>query len=650
LADRLRSLLRWSPYEDDDFEKAKKLPGLTSQSTATALLEGIVAQRGAWRPAQYLTVAQAIAESLAIDERNRFALWVVQALADELPTPVAAIHPPAISHDLDSALAGFLVAVWGFRDKRERGAAVHVALGLVARRGAGLVARLVEELEERHAPAFRSRRLPPLSQSSRLWLLFALAHVGTANPSLLEPHADRLARLALSREYPHAQGRELAKRAALFAEASRPGLLPADVVDRLRRLNQPISTSPVAGVPRRENPRRRDKSLRFSFDEMDVLPYWYEPLADVFDVSTTDVARRADRWIVDEWRYTDDDWWHDVRELRERDSRETMADHGSYPRYEILRTYLEFHAMQMAAGELIDTHPVAAPRWTEDDDRWGDWLARWMDTDPNSLIADLRSPTPLVAPFYGRIESAADRRLSDDYFDQFVGFSERSPSSIVVGGTASVARPDEHQSVTIASALVVPEKGMALVSALETADEPISWALPVTGSGAWANDEILHPSYKLEAWLEIEKRNARSLEEHDPLAEGVEYEIWRPLLIDGASAVPASVLVRDTDTAPAWLEIWSDPTDNDNVVHGEGVRLWVRLEPLREMLRRRDRALILSITIHGYRPGRPGREDRLVPDQTHLYLLCADGRLRTLGGDRFLGPTDRERAQSGGEG
>lgn len=647
----LSALVRYAPYELSVLESASNLPGLDPDTLADAVVEGVVTSQHDWKPTQYVALADLLARRLPPDERRGLSQWVLGLLQRELGAPSRVIHPVDVATDLDDALGGFLVAVLGSHDRRERGRAVHAALGLVAARGPSLVQRLVSELDaSHHADGFRSARLEAFRLSSRVGLLFTLAHLAARSPSLLRSHVETFAAAALDPGYPHAQARELARRAAMSLETAHPGGLDPPVLERLRAINRPATQPERRGHIRTDDSRRLDGKFMFSFDSLDVLPYWYEPLARLFEVTTADVAARAQRWIVDRWGFSDDDWWRDPRELRDRDGRNTRPDHGGIPRYEVLRTYLEFHALQMAAGELADERPVVRRRW-ESWDPWQEWLGRWLDSDPEFLLASWRSPTPFLPPSFGEIISPLDTRLPAEYFDQFVGLDEEPIKRVAIAGWISVDVDREHQSVRIESALVSPVNAMALVSALETAPDPREWALPILGNrGSLGDLEVSHGAYFLRPWVFVEERDRGALEEHDPLARSVRYAIEHPKFTSRGSAPRSGArdLVVDRADQAQWLEVWSDERlDGSDRLQGEGRRMWIDADAGRRMLRRRRAALMVVVKVSGYRRELGERDIQYGTDQAHVYLFGADGSLRELDRDRRFGETDRLRTRAG---
>ena len=145
------------------------------------------------------------------------------------------------------------------------------------------------------------------------------------------------------------------------------------------------------------------ENWRFHFNSMDTLPYWYEPAPRVFaEMDAKEFLDATERWIVDNWKITNNPWmWTDEprnSKITDRMSLLAYNDHGARPVIERFHTYLEWHAMWCAVGELIQTHPLAK---LEDDslDNFEDWLSDDGLSLPPWWLADFHGPKPSKTKF-----------------------------------------------------------------------------------------------------------------------------------------------------------------------------------------------------------------------------------------------------------
>jgi hypothetical protein len=368
---------------------------------------------------------------------------------------------------------------------------------------------------------------------------------------------------------------------------------------------------------------------------MDTLPYWYEPLGEVFGVDGADVARRADHWITDVLGASQGDWWTDPRELGRTSYGETENDHGSIPVVEIMRKYLEYHGMQLAAGMMVDSLPVVRTRWSKNP--WEDWLHDQLDTTPDAALAALRSDVPLLPPLVGRLESALYGSVpSDRYFHGFLTGDPLHEGMIAVSGFVSTSTPAEHQSVIVESALVSPTVAVSLLSALQSAHDASDFALPLDGDGR--EFAIRDHPFTLLPFLTRRRWERGALDRHDPDAGSLpsEYDVPSPRILRalGLQEVPGRLSFRSAaGREAATVRAWDDERDGSG---SSGYQTWVARDLLAAYLRRRRMELILVVKVHGYDRGHVEKREHYEPARCRAYLLRRDGRL--FGLDRDLSP------------
>jgi hypothetical protein len=325
-------------------------------------------------------------------------------------------------------------------------------------------------------------------------------------------------------EFPHVLLRSFAKSAVCkLVESKTLALAPARC-NALKRAN-------TGAVPRRKGRepysvgferytyRERD-GRRFHFDSTDTLPYWYTGALRVFaDVGGEEFLDAADRWIVDHWGVQSNPWrWIDEpRQQRFSDhSLAAWPSHGALPILERFRTYLEWHAIWCATGELMQVRALA--RATEDDpDPFERWLSEDGLTAPPFWLADLRRMKPLEDRLWSRPQDDVDtwvENVGDDDFLAEFGLGS-DDGMIVVRSSHETRSPHFMQSVRVETALVSPDTASALVRALQTVNDSWDYRIPLAGD----DFEIDVPPYKLLGWLN-DVQNDLGIDRRDPPRHG----------------------------------------------------------------------------------------------------------------------------------
>ncbi|WP_319496013.1 hypothetical protein [uncultured Cohaesibacter sp.] len=151
-----------------------------------------------------------------------------------------------------------------------------------------------------------------------------------------------------------------------------------------------------------------DPRSRFSFDSMDIIPYWYSPACRMFvDLSPSELIQVAEEWIVDSWggHKETSHWVNEPRKSRLKDDDYGLysARHGSRPTIHRHSVYLQWHGLHMAVGELLKTCPLV--EYDEDHyDTFEDWLESNDTTYPTIWISDLLGPLPLSDGYWKQPE------------------------------------------------------------------------------------------------------------------------------------------------------------------------------------------------------------------------------------------------------
>ncbi|MET8808634.1 ATP-binding protein [Streptomyces sp. NPDC004546] len=549
--------------------------------------------------------------------------------------PDDGFHGPGA--DSTAAVTGLLWSAFGHPRREMRWRAAHATRELLAGPGSAavgpLAAELVRCLDDSDTAAFRAPELHFYRLSACAGLLVALERVATERPAVLAAHFADLARHATSRELPHAQIRELARHAAL-AVAESAGA-PDITVEALRLANQPTRWHANRQRRHEGNDRYLSVDRRYDFDPMDTIPYWYAPLARVFDVPVDTIAETAEAWILDRWGMSSDDWRTDVRALRdERSWHRTSHRQGAIPLEESLQLYIEYHAMMTAAGELSDNgRPACVGTWTDDDeDAWSYWL---QDHLPNASgwLADLGNPVPAEPHLFGLAPTLDDTWSTPETsdFDDALGLADGQPSGLVrVAARTSLSRHGARENIYVWSALVTPDHAEDLQRALAAAPNPMDWRLPDEHEDEF---EVDHGSFQLRGWLFDPFDPGETLDRHDAYA----HELRRILPLPGdcfRSTVRATrdhtglVLLANDGTLLARAEQWADPdpgTEREPSIVSSGHRVHVDRAALLQLLSATGSNLITEVQIGRHRTG-IGTGGYRIP-RSRIYLLNASGEL-----------------------
>ncbi|MET9400912.1 AAA family ATPase [Kitasatospora sp. NPDC002965] len=606
----------------------------TTQTLRGDLLAAIHECRPHLTAGHMINLALVFAELAEPHEAADAATRELRPLLPAATQPGPNLPPATTPADIVGAL---LWSAFGHQRKAVRWQAAHTARGLLLDTHSPLSPALADclatYLHSTTAGAFRSPDLHFYWLSARVWLLTVLQRVADENPAVLARHLPAIAAIATDRTLPHAQIRELARTTALTLAAATPGGDPGD----LAWANRPTSCHTPRDRHRPLGDENRNRTgARYAFDAIDTLPYWFAPLARVFGMEIADVSERAERWIVEEWQLSKDDWMTDVRELRDEETAGRMMHrHGTIPPEESLHLYMEYHAMMLAAGELADSGaPVSIGKYDEDGhDPWMHWLSGHLPMSTTSWRADLRSAIPAEPALFGTrpLDKWLGTRPAD--FEALLGLTEGALAEhVCVAASTDVARPGERGTALIRSALVGPAHARALQRALQAAKDPHSWRLPMLGDD---NAEVDHGPFQLRGWLAAGPYEREGLDGLDHQARGLAWELplpgdefrqWAACTVDSSGLA----LLGPTGRPLTWTTLWSDEDFDTRYsirrVQSSGYRITVARQQLLGFLAATDMQLIVEVQVDLRSDG--SAKARI--QRSRLYLLDGAGRVSAL--------------------
>jgi hypothetical protein len=492
----------------------------------------------------------------------------------------------------------------------------------------------------------------PRWMTKRVWLLILFHHLSLRIPTQLEAHLHAFVSIALDSEFPHAKMRYHAQQVVRNAEAASPGTIDQKIMARIEAVNQPTGfiNEQYSGEPvSSEDP---DEHERWSFD-WDTDHYWYKELGELFGGPRSSVASVARKWIIEKLGFSqkdttrDNDW---VLSKYDYDARSNR--HGSLPQVESLQSYVELHALYLAAGEFVDSRPVYVDKWSGQP-RWDHFLRyNIRGLDPLLPIRYAR-PLPTTAAHYGLFNTTFETWARKDEFSEFECevWPDAERESLVVSGSFDGYSDDRRFSVNIDSYLVHPETAASLSRLLNSqvdyvvlphAAAPYDALLQevVDDLARWQQDpvfegEISYGTFLLRGWVadwhqELPMQPLNPKQEHRGLWLGVlapsfttEQRIrLDPLTLDW---------VHERNGSIGRSEFWLYREGHGRYERGaSGRRLIIRKDFLLDYLRESGLNLVIAVRLRRSRPYESGYKDdeTFDPGAVHAFVLSADGGFR----------------------
>ena len=539
---------------------------------------------------------------------------------------------------MEEAVAGYVYAALAAPTAAVRWEAAHVARGFCALGRQDVLRHLLSLDGANFGGPFVDGRLPFYRLHARQWLLIALARAAAESPDVLAPFGDRFVDLALH-DQPHVMIRMFASQAA--EALIEHGVLPRDDLrERLSSVN--VSSLPVVESKSFERVNRDTSEVAQEEDEdryyfgIDIGPYWYKPLGEVFALSQSDVEREALSVIRGDLDYRGKRAWHEDERARRKiyDHRQTYASHGSYPDTDDFHYYVSYHAMMIVAGRFLAARPTHRdPRGWEQDE-FGAWLLRHgMSRNDGRWLADRRDAAPLERPAWCEREKDDSEYgvVTMRDFDQAIVQGDL----MNVWGNWSTASSERVQEVYVRSALVSPDRSIALLRALSTAENARDYGIPCSDD----NLEIDQGGFVLKGWIDNRDCDG-GLDRKDRWSGGVRYPAPAPSeeiveLMALATDSDERVWCDDAETPVMRSQVWGNlETERDARDDERGERLLASIDFVKDVLRTLDRDLIVEVQIgirgHRWRYETREDDDERIPERTRVYVVKSDGHFVTF--------------------
>lgn len=668
IAANLPGFAQYLPWRDSFLERAVSKTQANDVEIQTLLLDGI--ERNADSLSSFVTFSLAGEIACRLDSKQAAELcaWYIKRLAarvevgdlEQIPANIL----PVTSAE---AMARFFFAYLGDVDVRQRWRAAH-ALRRLARLDVGeTLSLIVHERARRQDAAFRDPNAPYYWIAGKLWLIIALDRIALEVPNAVAPHADWLLEVALSSVFPHLLLRDFAADACRKLIAEGLLSLSAQSASDLEKVNctaLPIGTkNPSYGgsfdtVDRREGAEKH----RFHFDTLDTLRYWYQPWLGAFeDLEPEEFLKAAEHWIVDIWGVLDEAPYGSkeprLGRFTEHNWRLSHAGHGTSPTLERHRTYLEWHAMWCAAGDILKTHHLARPDYL-DDDEFRQQITRSKLSSQNYWAADFVGLTPLEMHRWWMPDS------DPTWFDEVSGnrfLAEMMPASregyITVAADIDTVRGNRREAVRITSALAATETAPALVRALQTAASRFDYYLCPEGDSS----EIDEDPYVLKGWLSHPGGDP-GLDRKDVFSNGISRIETEPgnlvrtrFSLDRQLSTGCVTWMRPGSHVPTFIyEAWGGRVQDDSRSYSEntkcdGYRLLIRDVDLSELLTSTGFHLVAQVGItrrgESKRSGAHDEEEKEDAEFDRVFLVRCDGGLD--GAERSFGTWYEDRPRAG---
>jgi hypothetical protein len=651
ISKNLPAFSRYFPRDDGRLDRALELSEASTEQVLSILMSGVERNVGVMSAGALFAIVERVAISLPAGDARETVAWYIRRLYDRLADEDKACPDVAdLPTTTDQALGRFFFSLLGDVDVYVRWRAAHAVRCLAVFGESSTFAALWGQFERTTDIAFRQPDAPYYWLASRLWLLIATDRIALDFPSFVEAIGRQLFAIATDNVLPHILMRDYA------ADACRK-LVLADALNlsipQKRELKSVNNSLLPKGTKKERNygsfnffDQSKNPRLRFHFDAMDTLRYWYSSWIGIFeDLTEEEFIETADRYISDVWGVIDEPPYGS-RERRkgrfnDRSWQRSSHSHGSLPTLERYQSYLEWHAMWCAGGETLRSRRLALHNWDYGSLDYEISIDKL--TAPPVWLSDLVGVRPLLEGFWRSPQRPIDdwrKDATDEEILAEIMVADRPGYLVVDQSTTTASRAFRHE-VRVSTGLASSAAAHALVRALQTTWDDSDYRIPPEGDDL----EIDDGDYVLRGWLMNNDSDSR-FDRNDRFCNGARRIECEP----GRIITRALGLTRDTSGAARWFrsndseptfiyEVWGHPeaeddreTYYDDCVRSDGYRLLVRISDLAKFLHGQGMELIMEV---GLRRDKKGKRSSSYDDKEstevrfdRLFIFGMDGTIR----------------------
>lgn len=286
------------------------------------------------------------------------------------------------------SMRSFIWRLLGHKDKGIRWKAAHVLLRSATLGNFEMIRDISELYDQSLSEWYMDEGNYFFVDSAKIWYLISCSRISKMNPESLLPLYLLFKDVALNGKVTHALQRRLAKDICLMLAP----LCDPDVIEQLALCDKCIHESRKPKHQWEHSDGR--KNLKFHFNTMDTLPYWYNHVANMFSCTQTQVASDCDYYIAQFGITNEDcDIWRD-KYLSQDDYPKTYNDHGAIPTVETLAKYAEWHSMFYVADKYRQTIQIDLDACED----YEAWISDYIPGVDGFWLFEFRNHVPLI-PF-----------------------------------------------------------------------------------------------------------------------------------------------------------------------------------------------------------------------------------------------------------
>ncbi|MGH2308074.1 hypothetical protein ACRCD8_09900 [Aliarcobacter sp. ERUVET-8] len=531
------------------------------------------------------------------------------------------LTPPS---NINDTLGAFIYIALGSTKAEDRWRAMYTVRMLCEFEEQEILDSILKQLEN-YDISFIDERFEFYDLHAKLYLFISLARVAIDHTKILIEYSNIFKYYAID-WLSHSVIRKYCVDIALLIENKFPGTYTLDDINMMKQ--KVISKFPISDGKYKlkdkkiSNITKSNESLYFG---LDWEPYWFDDLANAFNLSVSDVSKMIENFILDEFSYDKNilNYDFDLRlkhKIFENDFKNNIWK-NEYPKQDKLNFYVIYHAMLCVAGELFDNYPIIYD-YEYEDNLWECFLSKHTLTrKDNRWLTDRKDhfPVDLYRDYSKLIDNDIwEFSVTHDDFNNVLKFTKKEFEYLPIYGKWE----HNNEKVSIQSVFVNEKTSKALLRSLQTSHDPRMFHLESHNNSKSLKNDVFEMLEIIENNNPVDLR----LDEFDPLAK-----ISYPGLQPSKYIIDKFLLQSDLEN-----KIWKKGTIDVFISEVwdiyTGKRLQINYEFLLHLLTAIKKDLIVNVSIRRVKNSynRYNYDEINYPPYFKVYLFKKDGSVHEL--------------------
>lgn len=369
--------------------------------------------------------------------------------------------------------------------------------------------------------------------------------------------------------------------------------------------------------------------------------FWFEPLGEVFGISSSQVQDLAKNILVNQWGVeVETPHLHDSRATLwkgRRYSRDVFHSHSNYPSIDNYSFYISYHLLLEVASQLLESMPVIYDVDYKIN-MWDEWINQHLIlSNDNFLLSELRDPMPINKPNW--VNDKYDENwlwhISDADFIDHLFLKDKASSWLNVEGSWDEFKEGRNESVSFSSVLVSKHLSQSLLTTINLGDHlNESYLYNYCESGLYS---VTNEPFQCKKWLNREEQSYE-IESGDPFAGTIypqPYKLGECItkIISVESSPDLKTYNLSSDNSVCFRnKYWSEdkPSDSESNI-SSGKPVLASLKFLQTICDKLNVDIAIQVTIkRSFTDSYRKKDDKLgyIPRYGKTFILSGDGKLR----------------------